>query len=88
MKAIARAYRSFYKQKVQEARAEECELRKQLELSTSVLQEAPNDQEIQYRHSLVHQQLQNLESRKVQGKQIRSHIRWKVKGDSPSAEFF
>jgi hypothetical protein len=88
MKAITRTYRNFYKKKAQEARAEESALRKQLELSTTALQESPNDLDIQRRHSLTRQQLQALESRKVRGKQIRARIRWKVKGGSPSVEFF
>jgi hypothetical protein len=88
MKALTRTYRRICKRKAQEARAEEGELRRQLESSTASLQDPSNDLDVQCHHRQIQQQLQNLEARKVKGKHIRSHIRWKAKGDLATAEFF
>jgi hypothetical protein len=60
----------------------------QLEKATASLQEDPENQAFQQRHGDLRIKPQQVEDRKVEGKKIRTRIRWKLKGDMVSKEFF
>jgi hypothetical protein len=63
-------------------------VRDQLEKATASLQEDPENQAFQQQHKDLRIKLQQVEDRKVEGKKIRTHVRWKLKGNMVSKEFF
>ena len=52
------------------------------------LQHSPDDPLIQRRQAELRQHLQTVETKLVAGKRVRARIRWKLKGDMVSSEFF
>jgi hypothetical protein len=88
LKAVSKFYRNFCKRKAHLLRAEEATAHRNFEAASLQLNLSPGDPLQQQRHGHLRQALQNLESRKVEGKRIRSRIRWNFKGDRLSTEFF
>jgi hypothetical protein len=69
-------------------RASELQLRTQLEQATSKLEIQPDCALRQERHSSLRSSLQQFETRKLEGIRLRSKIRWNMKGDRVTKEFF
>jgi len=88
MEAISRVYQSFCRHKAMDYKAEEEDARKQLSSTSVALQANPNDPLVQDSHGKVRFHLQEIETRKVAGRRIRARIRWKLRGDLVSSEFF
>jgi hypothetical protein len=88
MKTVSRFYRDFCKKKALSLRAEESTARSNFEAASLQLNNSPNDLLLQQQHSLARQSLQTIETRKLEGKRLRSRIRWKFQGDMIFAEFF
>jgi len=88
MKAVSRAYRSFCHWKTLDFRAEEDGARKDLSKATIALQANLDDHLVQNSYGATRLYLQDVETRKVVGQRIRVRIRWKLRGDMVSAEFF
>ena len=88
LKAILQYYRTFCKNKIQEYRATEHNPCSQLDQATIAINSDLNSAILYERHASIRAKFQSFESRKVAGLRIRSQIRWNLKGDRVTKEFF
>ena len=69
-------------------RKREEQLHQQLQDSIAVLQEQPHDPVRQERHGGLTHQVQEFIKKAIRGKHTRCRLRWMLKGDAVSKEFF
>ena len=88
MRKFSRFYRTFCKHQVTESRKLKLEARADLAEAQGSFQEDPQNMEAQL--LLVRRQahLLTFETRKAEGKTLRSRLKWKSKGDTMSHKFF
>jgi hypothetical protein len=88
IRVLVRYFKKFCRDKAQEYRAEETQLRHDLIAATVLLQASPLDPVIQDQHGTLKNALRCLEDRKVNGAKVRSRVSWKLRGDAATKEFF
>lgn len=88
LESISKVYRAFCRQKAQHFMMEEASARSNFSSASIDLQTHLEDPELQAKHGSTRLHLQDVESKKVVGQRIKSQIRWKIRGDLVSAEFF
>jgi hypothetical protein len=76
------------RRKAQERRAQESDLRTQLEDAQQHLQADPQDPQARLTLTRTTEELETHEDWKLQGQRLRARVRWKMNGDWGSKEFF
>jgi hypothetical protein len=88
IKTVTHFYRSMCKKKAMDGRVAKAEMWTQLAQATSELDKQLEDPAAQQRQGENHQQLQMFETKKVAGRRLRARLRWNLRGDRVTKEFF
>ena len=85
---LTKYYSEYYKEQAQKFREEESNAIEQLKLANDRLQEQSLNLERQQEQGHLQSVLHSIKMKVIVGKQIRSRICWKLRGDMVLAEFF
>ena len=88
LRRFSHFYRAFCKRQAAESRRKETEARSNLATAQETLQADPQNLEAQTCLAQRQAHFLTFETRKAEGRRLRSRIRWREKGDSMTKEFF
>jgi hypothetical protein len=88
MRSVLKYYREFCKGRAAALRADEDTLKQELEAATFFFQQHEVEHAAQTRRGEACTSLEQFQARRIAGRKARSRLRWKLKGDMISREFF
>lgn len=88
LRRFNRFYKTFCIRQASESRRQETDSRAALDVAQGALQADPQNVDAQLHLAQMQAHLLTFETRRAEGKRLRSRLKWKSKGDSMSREFF